>query len=236
MLSHMQGRQHLSELMLLYCVKATRAEAGRTRKVALASRNVERLHLYAPCARTQLTAKPRENFNVLGESSTHDITYSGITIRSRQAMPRITEEDKKIIFDGSQNHAHGVPDPLLRAFPNPVLFWQESKPVELFEQLLLDFDIRGVFDVSPGSGCLAEAALRLGICYVGVTTKATHAKWLGNVMDRVAMSHVVTPGRPCYSKDLAADVQTHFGAMLAGLKESEDMEDVDLAELMTDSV
>ena len=55
-------------------------------------------------------------------------------------------------------------------------------------------------------------------------------------MDRVAMSHVVTPGRPCYFKDLAADVQTHFGAMLAGLKESEGMEDVDLAELMTDSV
>ena len=108
--------------------------------------------------------------------------------------------------------------------------------MELYEQLLLDFDIRGVFDVYPGSGCLAEAALRLGICYVGVTTKATHAKWLGNVMDRVAMSHVVTPGRPCYFKDLAADVQTHFGAMLAGLKESEDMEDVVLAELMTDSV
>ena len=48
------------------------------------------------------------------------------------------------------------------------------------------------------------------------------------------MSHVVTPGRPCYFKDLAADVQTHFGAMLAGLKESGDMDDVDLAELMPD--
>ena len=236
MLSQMQGRQHLSELMLLYSAKGTRIEAGRTRKVALASSNVERLLLYPPCARTALTAKPRENFNVLGESSTHDITYSGIPKRSRQAMPRITEEDKKSIFDGSQNQAHGVPDALLQAFPNPVLFWQESKPVELFEQLLLDFDIRVVFDVSPGSGCLAEAALRLGICYVGVTTKATHAKWLGNVMDRVAMSHVVTPGRPCYLKDVAADVQTYFGAMLAGLKESADMEDVDLAELLKDSV
>ena len=80
----------------------------------------------------------------------------------------------------------------------------------MFEELLLDFDIRGVFDLSPGSGCLAEAALRLGICYVGVTTKAAHAKWLGNVIDRVAMSHVVTPGRPCYLKDLAGDVQAHF--------------------------
>ena len=126
MLSHMQGRQHLSELMLLYAVKATRTEAGRTRKVVLASRNVERLHLYPPCARVALTAKPREAFNLLGEGSTHGITYSGITIRSRQAMPRITEEDNKSIFDGSQNTAHGVPDPLLHAFPNPVLFCKRA--------------------------------------------------------------------------------------------------------------
>ena len=67
MLSHMQGRQHLSELMLLYSVKATRTGATRNRKVALASRNVERLHLYPPCARVALTAKPREAFNLLGE-------------------------------------------------------------------------------------------------------------------------------------------------------------------------
>ena len=46
------------------------------------------------------------------------------------------------------------------------------------------------------------------------------------------MSHAVTPGRPCYLKELAGDLQTHFGAMLAGLQESADMEDVDVAELM----
>ena len=124
------------------------------------------------------------------------------------------------------------PEQLLQLFPNPVLFWQERKPVDLFEQLLIDFDIRACFDVSPGSGALAEAALRLGICYVGVTTKAMHAKWLGNVVDRVAMSHMATPGRPCYQKDLAFDVQNYFSDMLAGLEESNDGEDVDVADLM----
>ena len=83
---------------------------------------------------------------------------------------------------------------------------------------------------------MAEAALRLGICYVGVTTKATHAKWLNNVIDRVAMSHVVTPGKPCYMKDLVDNIQTHFGPMLARLQESAEMEDVDLEALMPDSV
>ena len=115
-----------------------------------------------------------------------------------------------------------------------MLFWQESKPVEYYEQMFTDFDIHGVFDVSPGAGAAAEAALRLGICYVGVTTKTAHAKWLGNVLDRVAMSHGVTLGRPCYLKDLAADLQTHFGDMLAGLQESAEMDDVNLAELLPD--
>ena len=47
------------------------------------------------------------------------------------------------------------------------------------EQLLTDVGVRGVFDISPGSAALAEAALRLGISYVGVAAKSTHAKWLG---------------------------------------------------------
>ena len=176
-----------------------------------------------------MAAKPRTNFIALGESSTHDVTYSGIPFRSRKSFPRISEDNKADIVDSK---AAGVPEQLLQLFPNPVLFWQESKPVDLFEQLLIDFDIRACFDVSPGSGALAEAALRLGICYVGVTTKAMHAKWLGNVVDRVAMSHMATPGRPCYQKDLAFDVQNYFSDMLAGLEESNDGEDVDVADLM----
>jgi hypothetical protein len=225
----MKGRQHLNELMLLFTATGTARETTRTRKVALSSKNVEGLMLYPPCARTALTAKPRNAFNVLGESSTYDTTYSGITFRTLRSLPRISEQDKALIHEGSPS---SVPDELLQAFPNPVLFWQESKPVDLYEQLLVDFDIRGIFDISPGSGALAEAALRLGVCYVGVTTKTTHAKWLGNVVDRVAMSHMAAPGRPCYQKDLATEVQTHFGDMLAGLEESADMEDIDVAKLL----
>ena len=53
-----------------------------------------------------------------------------------------------------------------------------------------------------------------------------------DVLDRVT-----TAGRPCYLKeDLATDVQTHFGSMLAGLQVSAGMEDVDVAEVMPSSV
>ena len=74
------------------------------------------------------------------------------------------------------------------------------------------------------------------MCYAGVATSATHAKWLSIVIYRAAASHVVTPGRQCYIKDVAGDVQTRVGAMLAGLQARAVMEDVVAAAIMPDSV
>ena len=226
----MKGRSHMAELMLLFNPGAGRSEVGRTRKVALGASNVERLLLYSPIAKTALAAKPRTNFNSLGETSTHDTTYSGVPFRSRRSIPRISEADKAGIMGAG---FAGVPEQLLQSFPNPVLFWQEAKPIEIYEQILTDFDIRCVFDVSPASGALAEAALRLGICYVGVTTKATHAKWLNNVLDNVALAHMATPGRPCYAKDSADEIQTHFADILVGLEEAAAAEDLDMEQIMS---
>ena len=87
-------------------------------------------------------------------------------------MPRVTGQDKQFIFDSFVS----TPGQLLQAFPNPVLFWPEGKPVEFLEELLLDFDVRGVFALSPGCGFLAEAASRFGICYAGATVEAIHDK------------------------------------------------------------
>ena len=77
--------------------------------------------------------------------------------------------------------------------------------------------------------------MRLGLCYVVVATKASHTKWLGSVLERITINHIATPGRPCYSKELASLVQSHFGDMLAGMEESANMEDVGLAELLPDT-
>ena len=132
--------------------------------------------------------------------------------------------------------APSVLDALVQAFPNPVLYWQESKLVELLARVVVDFDIRVVFDVPPGSWALAEAALRLGICYVGVTTDATHTSWLGNALYRVAMTHLASLGRPMDNKEVAGDVNAHFGDVLVGFKEGADMDDVDVGQLLSDSV
>ena len=47
-------------------------------------------------------------------------------------------------------------------------FLNASKPIAFWQALLDDWSIQAVFDVSPGSGALMEAALRRGAVYHGV--------------------------------------------------------------------
>jgi hypothetical protein len=197
-------RPHGVDLLLLYVgVHAP----GRTRKVALNACTVETVMLYTPFSRAQLAAKPREVFNLLGETSTHDVTYSGVPFKSRTHAPRISDADKKAILPS----AVGAPDQVkLKLGGCDLLYWQESKSPEIWGQLLEDFDIEAVFDVSPGTGALLEAALRKGVRYVGVTTSDTHNAWLSNIADRIACCHVATPGRSLHSVDLGAAAKKHF--------------------------
>ena len=112
-------------------------------------------------------------------------------------------------------------------FPHPILYWQEARPVELYEQILSDFGIRTVFDLSPGSGALAEACLRMGLTYAGVTCKQTHCRWLGNVLDRFCLAHMTTPGRPCHSKEYAPVIQSYCADILLSISEAAEAEDID---------
>ena len=221
----MQGRLRGNELMLLF-VGTGRVEAGRTRRVAFGANNIETVLVFPPWARNAMKSKPRTKFNLPGETSTHDVTYSGIPFRSRKSIPRISVNDKEAIVE--QNSPAGVPDSLLHAFPHPPLFWQEAKPIQLYEQMLADYDVRSIFDVSPGSGALAEAAMALGITYVGVTTRPTHAKWLNNVLDRAVLSHITMPGRPCHQTELAGDVQKYFSDILLAAADIAAGDDVDV--------
>ena len=94
-----------------------------------------------------------------------------------------------------------------------------------------DLDVSAIFDVSPGSGALAEACLRLGLQYVGVTTSDTHNRWLQNVLDRAAVEHIVTQGRPMYQRSLVDHVKRHFDEVLSTLEAARSAEDVDIESL-----
>ena len=47
------------------------------------------------------------------------------------------------------------------------LFWSEAKAVGLLSQLLSDFGVAHVVDLSPGSGALAAAAAMNNLTYDG---------------------------------------------------------------------
>ena len=171
-----------------------------------------------PTSRTRLEMKERgEQFNGSGETTSHFRSMSGVKLTSRMSLPKISAEDKKRIFVVN-------PDVLPKKWRDAVssgepLFWQETKSKELWVQMIGDLQVTCVVDATPGSGCLAVACMEKGIPYFGMCRDATHLAWLGNVLDRVALSCVCAAGTHLYQEDLAVHVKELFSEML---KNSED--------------
>ena len=61
------------------------------------------------------------------------------------------------------------------------LFWSEVKPVGLISQLLSDFGVSHVVDLSPASGAVAAAAATNGITCDAFCFNDMHKKWLEGV-------------------------------------------------------
>ena len=107
------------------------------------------------------------------------------------------------------------------------LFWNERKSRGTWKLLLTDLQIESVYDLTPGSGTLARAAMESGIAYVGVASNPAHAAWLNNVLDRAALGAVTTSGAPMHDTDLAKMIEVHYKDELAQLGEMDAAEDDD---------
>jgi len=105
------------------------------------------------------------------------------------------------------------------------LYWSERKPVALWEDLLFCLDASMVVDLSPGSGSVGRAALRLGIQYVAVCRTDAHASWLGNVLDREACELIAKDTSPLFEQDLSTLIKKHFAYILDALDEQRQAED-----------
>ena len=132
----------------------------------------------------------------MGYASTHDTTYTGITRGSRKATPRVMEDDTNNICDVADVVAHGVPYQLLQTILELVLVWEESKLVDIYDHMLSEVDVHGVFDLSPGPGACAEAALHFGnvLCWCdhGQGTFTV----VGSCVGPCGYDHTVTRGSP----------------------------------------
>ena len=133
---------------------------------------------------------------------------------SRNHLAFISEEDKSAITKGA------APPELPKkwskhAFRGTPLFWQESKTVEIWARILTDAGVKCVVDITPGSGVLAEACMKIGVTYHGMLFDQTHYKWLSNVVDRVSLKYIVVNGNPLYHEDLATHLKTLFTDQIA---------------------
>ena len=128
-------------------------------------------------------------------------------------MARIAVEDKLKIFS---EKAGDLPQKWLDAVVGGgvPMFWQESKSVQAWGQVLTDVNADMVIDVSPGSGILATACMMLGIPYLGMVSNATHLSWLTNVIDRASLKYIVQSGHVLYQDDLASLVKDLFADVL----------------------
>ena len=131
-------------------------------------------------------------------------------------MPLISKADKERVMGEEPEQ------PPLKVFDGDrgmPLYWQERKPVEFWKDILHCLDACMVIDMSPGSGGVGRACLRMGIQYQAACRTAAHASWLSNVLDRESCELIVTTKSPLFEQDLAQMIRTHFSDVISQLQE-----------------
>jgi hypothetical protein len=140
----------------------------RTRHTVLSANHIENGCIVLPVARNKLKISKRDdNFQACNETSTVFGSYTGIEYRSRMEIPRVTVTEKSKIFTARKPPT--LPESWVDSYgQTEPLFWQEAKPIEVWQSIIQDYQIKAIFDLSPGSGALAEAALNECIVYHGI--------------------------------------------------------------------
>ena len=159
---------NVNEIWVVYKGRRAGKLLGRqSRSTVLSANHVEGALMHLPVARNKLVVSKRECYSACGETTTTCGTYTGVEWRSRAELPRIRSTEKANIFKNLGRK--DIPEEWVEEYgTNEPLFWQECKPPSFWRALLNDYNIKAVFDVTPGSGALAEACMLEGILYHGV--------------------------------------------------------------------
>ena len=135
------------------------------RKLAYSANYREEYVGILPVGRSRFKAKPRDHFTACGEKTSHEPNYTGVALRSLWRAPKLTRPDKQKLT--------GVagplwPDEVFTMFPTgEPLFWLEMKDVLFWVALFKDLSVSHIFDLTPGSGAAAIAAMMLRLKYDG---------------------------------------------------------------------
>ena len=192
---------------------------------------METMFLSLPLPRTQMPLKDRADRCgcAAGETSTHDMSYSGIPPMSWASMNLVSDTDKSKILGNNAGNLKPRPGVFDTAFGMP-LFWAERKPADFFGSLFKLLDAGMIIDCTPGSGTAATAALEAGIPYFGFAKNEHHANFLCNVVDRHSLRMMKTAGTPLFHQEMSECILAHFSKNLADLDALQKARDTELAD------
>jgi len=211
------------------------------RKVAFSCNNREVMHIHLPQLKTRMKITGRDSFKLVGESSTHHTTYTGVPIRTLAELPRFGLDAKNEITGqkGTPTLDNEISSEVAKN--GAPLFWSDWKPIAFWSTVYRDLGVTHVFDcASVGAGSAAIGALYAGVRYDGVCVNAAHREWLERLMNR-ATACVMSEGAASYdAKTVGKDIQRHFADIVAETRRylrpaAESMEEEDVREgIVTD--
>ena len=178
-----------------------------------------------PLNRTQIAATMRDDqFTRAGEESTHETTYTGVDPAPWGTLPLMAVTEKAKVTGAAPA------TPQAEIFDTGVgmpLFWQERKSVQCWKTLLRDVNAKAVFDLTPGSGACARAAMSAGLTYACMVGSAEHCSWLQNILDCQALRFICEAGGPLHQQDLAQCIQEHFAETLEQVNQQDNVAGTD---------
>jgi hypothetical protein len=156
------------------------------------------------------TPRPRKYYS--GTTALNAICNVPVPLRDEQW--KLSWGEKKLVLAGGLipcgGRAPGTDDyddddepPAARrtdASVEPVFFHSVSS--HLWGEILYDFQVGAVIDLTAGDGAVAMASLRAGCPYVGVTLTDTHATELRKHVHNTAFQAAATEGDDMYDADL----------------------------------
>ena len=184
-----------------------------SRKLAFGNANRETILMYRPISRRSTTSQPRAQYNVCGEESTHDCTYTAVKLRSLGELPKLMPEDKKAMLGTELDIPSTYQEESIVAVAEEQgipFSWLETKPVAFWSSFFEDLEFDDIFDCTVGSAAAAIGAYYGNKQYDGICCNPLHKKWAGQIMNK-AMFAVIADGGAKADKECIAKVMHFFG-------------------------
>lgn len=174
------------------------------RQRSFSNMNREVMLVYRPVPINQVQKQPRQGFNACGESSSFDLTYSGVQLRNLKDLPMLIPQAKRNMMGPTMDIPFSYPwQSDISDYGGVPFSWGETKPVMLWVAFFTDLGIGHVFDLTAGSAAAAIGAHYASIQYDGICWHMLHKTWCEQLM-RQALLALTTLGRtgasPAYVK------------------------------------